>query len=470
MASLKILADSSEDNVEVLLIHAVEDASEDVWIAAKDVLIYRHPWLLLRPFESRQVPQKVLNTPWGKSWQSLRLGIQSLLKKNNAPDIKILKRFISLPGIIPDLVEELESAGAKDFALKLIYQANLYDTTKEENQLLFVPTYDCNLSCGYCYAKGFNSLFNTDVSIDDMNTMFSWAERQDINLIVLAGGEPTIYNNFSQFLTMAYRKGIKIHLTTNGLYSESVKKLIKPEYIKTLIVHYDQSLLRNRTLHKRFQNNLSTAKSNGMDLRFRYTLTAKSNQKEWGHILDTVTLYDIDTLDYACAFKNYFGNNDDLQEVYQKKGAVFEETFLSFVKDCFSKSVKLHLCKPIPLCSFSDETLRYFMVKGVLRSACGAYYRDFTNNLTINPDLSTFPCNAIPLLGPSIKSLRTLKDAGNFYSEKINQILFSPYCSKCNNCLFFFRGFCQGTCLAEKYSKINSKGDMNVLPSKAPAE
>lgn len=463
-ASLNILADNTIPDAETYLLQAFCDPAQEVEDVARQVLLHRQPWLILRPVVNRAVPKNALDTQLGKAYTSLRQGIKSFLKSNaHELDISFLQRFLSLPGIIPEIVDELESIGETKLAQEIGLR-NLQDAeNRVENQLLFAPTYDCNLACTYCYAKGLNDHFQKSASIEDIRTMFSWAEKQGINLIILSGGEPTVYCDIIQFLKMARKRNMQVHLTTNALYSEKVSEYVQPDYIKTLVLHYDQSLLSNPTMDKRFKKNLKKAEENGVELRFRYTLTETSDKEEWDRILDLFVQFNIVSMDYGCAFKNYCGNNEVWQYSVEEKDNAFETTLISFIKDCFKRKIGLHLCKPLPLCAFSDESLRYLVANNALRTACGASFRNFSNNLAVNPDLSTFPCNAIPIKGPAITEFESLEHAGTFYSDSIKKLSFYPHIEKCNDCVLFYRGFCQGSCLADRYSIIESGGEIDVL-------
>jgi len=443
----------------------MEDSSRQVWEKARDVLIHRQPWLKLKPFMPRDVPEQVMESSWGTAWQSLRTGIKSWLTGNKAqPEFETLLRYTELPGAIPDIVDELTAAGYEGLAEKVAGHYDLYlEDEGTERQILFAPTYECNLNCSYCYAKGWNAHFNGGCSRDGLERLFVWLKDQDINLMVLAGGEPTVYKYFTELLHLAKKNDISVILTTNTLYPKSIVRIINRDYIREIVTHYNQDLITNPQKHHRFKQNFEGAKMRGLDIKFRYTLTDQRNADEWNFVLDLVSSLNIPVVNYACAFQNFKGNNTTFSYSFDPDDNTFEKKLLLFTKACDLRNLHLHLCKPVPLCAFSETTLRNFITNTIIRASCGAYLRKFSQNVTVNPDLSTFPCNAIASKGPLVTSFNTIDEAGLHNSAFLKQLLHLPYNDQCNNCLFFFRGFCQGSCLAEKYYMHNVKRQLNVL-------
>jgi radical SAM protein with 4Fe4S-binding SPASM domain len=100
-----------------------------------------------------------------------------------------------------------------------------------------------------------------------------------------------------------------------------------------------------------------------------------------------------------------------------------------------------------------------------IRSACAVFRDDFTRNLTINPDLSTFPCNGIAIRGPKITEFSNLADAGRHHAQAIRGLILRPFDEDCRRCVLWYRGFCQGACLAEHYGMAREEKKRREGPS-----
>jgi len=453
-----ILADCPDDGAETLLVEALADSCETVWVAARRVLRFRQPWLAMEPYMTRPLPEEARSSPEAKAWTALRRGISRWLARTGAsPDILVLKRWIKLPGAIPDIIEALENLQFDALANRLAEQANLFGRfSNAGRQIMFCPTYACNLDCSYCYARGWNGHFRRGIALKNLAIFFSWCIDNNINHLVLGGGEPTVYPYFPILLKQAQKLNIRVSLTSNTLFSESVGVALNRKAICEFIAHYDQTLMKRPLLNRRFENNLRTVRDNGIPLFLRYTLTQDSDEEEWHRILNLADRFHIRTLNYAFAFGNILGNNTYVKYHNEQKNNRFERKFKSFFSICRDMEISLHLCKPVPFCLVGKEFLRTLLLSGSIRPACAAYLDWFSRNVTVNPDLSTLPCNAIGVLGPKITEIADVKKLGAYHKKLLQSLLFSPFFERCNGCMFYFRGFCQGVCLAEKFRYANS--------------
>jgi len=466
--ALFIIANSKLPDVELLMVHAMTDPVEIVWRSAVDILTYRFPWLVLKPSLTLPVPKSVRATPNGILWTKFRDALTLVLKELSlGPDSEKLKRWELLPGAIPDITEILTSLGKLELVEYLEKSVDIYNEhNTEDRQILLAPTYYCNLDCDYCYAKGWQSQFRKNISLPDLKVFFSWCKKQEIRRLVLCGGEPTIYPFFSKLLKEARKSNILVSLTTNLLYPNKVQQIVTSEWISEVIAHYDQGLNRRLKLASRFRDNLAALNPMSSNLYLRYTLTDISTPKEWQNIIELCRKFNIESVHYAFAFNNLLQNNRTFQFGSYDSNRHFEDLFDRFTTDCKTAGLNVHLCKPIPLCAFSRKNLNKFLRSNMLRSACAAYLRCGTQNLTVNPDLSTYPCNSLGVRGPAITEFKTLHNASQYYREGINKLLFLPYFEQCKQCLFYYRGFCQGVCLTEKYNMITESDRKNVFTDK----
>lgn len=456
-AAIEAITRSPEPLVDELAGRAMNDSDDAVSEAARRALLYRQPWLILHPFPVRAVPGSVLATEKGQAWQYLRKGIrQSVREGDEESDARLLERWRALPGAVPDIIEELTVHGRVEAADALASACNLYGGRQiGRRQILLAPTYRCNRDCEYCYAKGWQAAFGSDLSIHDLERVLSWISAQGIELIILCGGEPTVYEHFGLLLAEARKRNMAIMLTTNGLYSEVVRDQLRRDTVEQYIGHYDQGAMGEEgSLRSRFLRNLRQACQNGIDVFLRYTLTADSRREEWMDLVGIADRLNIDVISYGFAFKNVAGNNCHYDYHAAEQRREFEQKFVQLQGDCRKHSLHLHQSKPFPLCLLSQDTLRSALLGGAIRTSCTAHRRQYSQNVTINPDLSTFPCNGLGIRGPKITEFENISAVGAHYSPLLKRLQDHPLEESCRTCLFFYRGFCQGVCLAEHYNEM----------------
>jgi radical SAM protein with 4Fe4S-binding SPASM domain len=376
----------------------------------------------------------------------------------------LLKRFLTIPGVIPDVIEELQESGQDALALEM---ANMAEHNKvgppEERQLLLAPTYRCNLTCSYCYAKGFSESYPADMSLEDLEAALSWSEAQGVDCVSLCGGEPTTYLHFPQLLQMAKSHDISVRLTSNGLYSASIREQIASPAIEEMVAHYDQERMgASPSSAVAFEKNLQAAQAAGVPVLLRYTMTEHSNPAEWRELIDLAHRLSIPQINFALAFRGSEGANAyfKCRDAVGFVGGELEDLLTGFYNDATNSGILLHLSKPFPLCALRPESLRRIFSGGTLRTACTVFRDGFTRNLTINPDLSTFPCNGIAVRGPRITEFASYADAGQHSAQLIGDLMLRPYAEECSRCALWYRGFCQGACLTEQFwiSREGKKG------------
>jgi radical SAM protein with 4Fe4S-binding SPASM domain len=453
----RILADCEGRETEALLVLLIADDDEGVSNAAYQVLRIKQPWLELEPFQVRQPPDMAMQSPMGQVWLGLRHALeQSLSRLNPEREKSVLRQWMKLPGIAPDIHEILERSGRNSLAEWFRVQSGMYGNgLNASRQLLVSPTYRCNISCSYCYSKDWDKQHGGDLSQENLMTLFEWIEKQSIDEILLAGGEPTVYRYLELLLRTARERGIRIRLTSNGVYNKATRSWAVAPWISELTGHYDQEIMAQRPdLAGLFRANLQAAKDSGAEVLLRYTLLENSNRTEWGRLIDLAHDLDIRRINFGFSFLNTLANNRESFYSFEP-GVVnprFEEQFMAFVDDCENQQLEVSQSKPIPLCALTPDSLRRVINSGILRTSCPAHRREFSQNLTVNPDLTTYPCNAIGVTGVPITELEDLKSAGDYHSRLLRQLQNVPFGSSCEGCLLFYRGLCQGVCLAQHYA------------------
>lgn len=113
------------------------------------------------------------------------------------------------------------------------YLTFLDDRESDEVQLFYVPTYQCNFNCNYCYQDDYEHGKN-QISQGIIRSFFRFVETHFADrkkYITLFGGEPLLISekhrqHLESFLAQASLRKLDVAVVTNGYYLE--------EYIETL--------------------------------------------------------------------------------------------------------------------------------------------------------------------------------------------------------------------------------------------
>lgn len=101
--------------------------------------------------------------------------------------------------------------------------------------VLFTP--GCNYDCFYCHNRG---LIDGDYEVIDNEIVnhFLDKRRQQLDGVVITGGEPTLQHDLIPFLKQLREKGYKIKLDTNGSALEKVEEILKLKLCDYYAVDY----------------------------------------------------------------------------------------------------------------------------------------------------------------------------------------------------------------------------------------
>jgi len=465
-----LLASEISPEADNLLMRALADPADTVWQTARAALIYRYPWLVIEPSAVRPAPDSALDGKYGQALSNLRQAIGQALREPGS-DRTLRDRLLTIPGAIPDVIEVLQSKGRIEEAAEIAGLSDAAGNRHASRQIMMAPTYRCNLTCSYCYAKNFGDGFPPDMTLEDLKAAVSWAAEQGIRRIILGGGEPTVYTHLPRLFELAKERGIAVHLTSNCLYPTAVREIVKAPPIPELVAHYEQERMSvAESAAGLFTSNIEAARAAGVNVLIRYTLTAQSGPDEWRAMMDLAQRLSVGQINYALAFRGCQDLNAHLayQQSIGSDSSRLDELLAAFCADAALRGLRLHLSKPFPLCSIKMESLRAMLGGEALRASCAIHLDDFTRNLTINPDLSTFPCNGIAIRGPRIIELTSIEEAGRLFAPAIRELMMTPYVDACRHCALWYRGFCQGSCLAEHYLIARQAG--NPLQIQDPCE
>ncbi|MCX7661802.1 MAG: radical SAM protein, partial [Candidatus Omnitrophica bacterium] len=305
------------------------------------------------------------------------------------------------------------------------------------NQTLRVCiTYRCNASCKVCYSRGLNQEFPYDMSLEDFNYMVNWAKKLSWTKFMFLGGEPTIHPHFKDFLEICYNKEIGITLSTNGLFTDNILKAIRPSYV-TICLDYLEGQIQNPNYKKIFFRNLEYLKKRKVFIVLSGLIDGVSER--WKETIEIAKNFNLH-IKWSLRLPGYGNNHLHTEEFF--KPEAFGRQLLQILELSKEKQVFSFVYRPVLLCMFTPEQLKELtkLNKYLFFTRCVLGFRgDYTLALTVNPDLSIYPCNNFYLKGPSIRNFKDRASINRYLKEVVDPVLMSPSSEKCKDCAFFLR-------------------------------
>jgi hypothetical protein len=114
----------------------------------------------------------------------------------------------------------------------------------------------------------------------------------------------------------------------------------------------------------------------------------------------------------------------------------------ALLQKCAKLYIPFYIYRPIPLCLFSaeqrEQLAKYspfiFFTRCPLSYVVKHHQVGCGMLITVNPDLSTFPCASVFLEGPNILSFKDRNAIHKFYAEKLQSVLAAPLADVCGQC------------------------------------
>lgn len=143
---------------------------------------------------------------------------------------------VTLPGQISFVLD----ANKEEF--KTTFEDILEDYIPEEiavseprASIAVIPTYDCNLRCSYCYAKGGEC--KEKIQLSQFQRVLEYKKQEFLNtrcldLYLVGGGEPLLYFSLVRELHQMAKNffnEIQVHVVTNGTFNEEVRAWLVKE-------------------------------------------------------------------------------------------------------------------------------------------------------------------------------------------------------------------------------------------------
>jgi len=126
-------------------------------------------------------------------------------------------------------------------------------------------------------------------------------------------------------------------------------------------------------------------------------------------------------------------SGDDLIEELRPLAALV----MRFAKGCVARRVVGRLYRPIPLCMFTREDCDYLqrLDRFYYYPRCSiGHAGDYGILITVNPDLSTYPCASVFVKGPSLLDFKDGEEASRFFRGPVEALMRKPLVEACREC------------------------------------
>lgn len=310
--------------------------------------------------------------------------------------------------------------------------------------------YGCNKNCSYCYAKDLKEDYEKDMTLDDFKDLLKWFGRNSITYFNITGGEPTIHPLVGDMLALADKEGFKVTIFTNGLFPQSFLKNI--DYVYSFLINYNHKNTYTEKEYELLHKNLECIKQKGKPITLAFNITKEVDSCDY--VIEAAKKYAAERVNMDLIIPNSLKSNEYISNFEECKNLI--NTFLEKFK---GNSIPVRITRPLPFCIFKDEIREN---KKVVGSSCSIGY----GIVSINPDLSVFPCLSIFFRGPKITLFNNFEDVMSFYHNAVSDIKWKRYLyPECGSCVYLLRRKCQGSCLGHKFDSFNilEKQDYKLL-------
>jgi len=303
-------------------------------------------------------------------------------------------------------------------------------------------TYRCNKSCNYCYAKDLNEDYTEDMTMEDFNTLLEWFEKNNIKGFNMVGGEPTIHPLIGDMLLLAKKKNFNITVFTNCLFPETFLEYI--DYANSFLINYNHKDMYTSQEYDLLHKNLGLLKEKNKYFTLAFNITDTTNSCDY--VIRAAKKYNAAQVNVDIITPNSIKNNAYIPpSSFEKNKAKLSK----FLKEFKKNNIRIKVTRPLPFCTFKDEIKEN---KKLIHSSCSVGY----GIISVNPDLSTFPCLSIFFKGPKITFFNNFQQLASFYHKAIMDVKWHRYLyPECKSCVYFIRKKCQGSCLCHKLTQFN---------------
>ncbi len=428
------------------LLRALGDPDDQVACRAAHLLsghplfgLKRGPW----PPPANRAPLQKVYFPSGQLDQIAR----ALVELANTTPARLRHRLMELLAQLEGLEGLVDwSALAFDEDERLLYEHLRLERSLRQfkPQVTIVLSYDCNKNCDNCFIAGLSRRMHGPISRLHFLRALEWSCRAGVSRVPVAGGEPTLHPEFPGFMSELRARGLTTCFSTNGGGPRAAFECLSRGLVETITFHIlddgDYSP-RERTL---LEENIRCVRDKGIPLIFRYVLHTTS-KPPWQTFLDLTDRYRPGMVSCSPVFPGPCRRemSHQVRSLFDSKG-----NLLGLVDVAVRAGLRPIIAKPIPLCMFGREEWLRLTATATLTNVCDISQNGYANDTLINPDLTLYPCMALPLTGARLNTTPSLEHFGACARRAVEPLQCTPMLEECPNCQLFRLRICQPACLS----------------------
>lgn len=318
---------------------------------------------------------------------------------------------------------------------------------KDFKRLTLNLSNDCNLDCNWCYRQSFAC---TSISRDLFDEFYYSIIADNIETVVLIGGEPTITKDF--FYIMERLSTKKTEINSNGLmfydkrFLSTFNNVINPDktIIKISIKGYNDRTFKTTTGYDYFQKMclaIDQVQNTDFPLMYSYTYDSCMSeimQQEFLHFLHRLSIRDIVI--------------NDIRPYFIKKGnKIFHPSIIDglprFIEFLQLNGVRTYVRLNRPLCDYNRNFVNKLLNEERLIVRCSV---KSGGGLWFSPSLELQLCNGIDIvLGKYGKDFQNYNELLSYFSSDAMTNIFNRLSGyprmKCISCDYWT--ICGGGCI-----------------------
>ncbi len=309
---------------------------------------------------------------------------------------------------------------------------------RESKTLTVCVTYRCNLACKFCYATGLKNEMPMDMHLDDFCRLIHWAKDNGLLTIRLQGGEVTIHPQFLEMLRLCSRNHLFVNLATNNLFPSNIIPELESPWLRNITINYVLGNIKdNNSKIQLFKGNLQELKKKRIPFGFSYILSPQD--ENWKDMLKDAEIYIPRYIGVTLSIPG-FSKQISISQLFKDADFIINNIF-SIKEFCIKMNIPFYIYRPLLMCMLSQEQWQRLreISPYVALLRCPLAYKDNRNNyitqLTVNPDLSIFPCACVFIKGPNIFSFKNKDGIGRFYKDRLKTLLSKPLLDSCKTCV-----------------------------------
>ena len=422
--------------------------SDDEIVAVRaGTLLARHPLFCLRP--GPWPPPDEL-TPQQKEFFSkaqMEQTAQALIEVTRTTPAPLRRRMVESLAALEALENVVDPA-------RLALSGNERETMEfiewsrglqqNRTQVTVVLNYQCNKQCPYCFSSEIGRRLPQPIALRRFIQAIDWAQRSGASRVAVTGGEPTLHPEFPRLMAELRARNLTTCFSTNGCGPGSAFECLSPDLVDALTFHILDNDEYSPGEDHRLEQNIGRVQAAGIPVVFRYVL-ADPVRPRWQRYLELVERFRPWLMTFSAIFPGAYRRemSKEVRDLFRAK-----EHLWHLVHVAVRLKIRPMIAKPVPLCMFSREELIELTAAADLKNVCDVSRNHYTNSTMVNPDLSLYPCMALPLTGAQLETTPTLEEFGRASRAAVEPLLRVPMLEECRSCQLFHLRLCQPACLA----------------------